>query len=152
MVPPVTVMAPGAGRIDFTANVLAAVDPQPLDATTTREPLIHAPLVETFIELVLRPEVMLMPEGSDHEYEVAFGVAGIEYRAVEAAHTTPGPLIEVNASGFDLMVRSLGVLLPQVLLEIIEIVPDAHELFVVTLTVPECNPETMLIPVGNDQV
>ena len=61
----------------YTGMILAALVPHVFTATTEIFPLVAVPLVDTVIEFVPCPDVMVHPEGGVHVYEVALGTAAI---------------------------------------------------------------------------
>ena len=74
------VIVPGCGGtagVVVTANVWEELVPHELVAVTVMSPLTAVPDVDTVIEAVLAPAVILHPVGNVHVYEVAFGTAVI---------------------------------------------------------------------------
>jgi len=64
--------------LTVTANVLATLVPQLLDAVTLMSPPCPAPPVVTVMILVFDAEVMVQPVGTVHVYEEAFGTIATE--------------------------------------------------------------------------
>jgi hypothetical protein len=60
-----------------TAKTAAALVPQELVADTLILPLAADPFVDTVIEFVLAPDVIVQPAGNDQVYDVALGTAAM---------------------------------------------------------------------------
>jgi len=93
-------MAPGVagGGNRATAKVLAALAPQVLSAVTSISPEL-LPKV-TVMDVVPAPAVMLAPEGTVHEYEVAVGTEAIvETAPVSPSQNVAGPVMAPGAPG-----------------------------------------------------
>ena len=95
-----------------TAKDDAELVPQELLAVTVIFPPTALADVETVIELVLAPDVMLHPEGSVQVYDVALGTAAMLYvNPVLLTHCSAAPVMIPGATGAaGLTVIFVGVL------------------------------------------
>jgi len=123
-------MLPGVAGIAVlieTARVLALLVPQELLAVIEMFPLTAVPDVETVIEFVPDPAVILHPAGNVHIYDVAFGTAVILYvRAVLLIHCSVAPVMlpgVAGAAGLTVTAKLLAALVPHELLAVTVIFP-----------------------------
>lgn len=90
-------MVVGAANTAETTKAREILDVQDELATTATLPEVNVEATETVMEVVPAPEVMVIPVGTVHVYEVALVTAAMEYVAVvvPALKHTPdeGPVI-----------------------------------------------------------
>ncbi len=67
----------GAAGVVVTAKTAAVLVPHELPAVTVIFPLAANPFVDTVIEFVLAPDVIVQPAGNDQVYDVALGTAAM---------------------------------------------------------------------------